>query len=583
MADIEEKFSPTDKDDDVIATFNSWLKESETYHNALLAKQRISYEYYLGNQTYKDQLPPHRSDTVENRVFEAVETLVPVATSNAHQFAVLPASEDPKSLLKADKLRKVLISKYDVLEMQRKLEDITRHMCIFRFGVLKYEWDEVDIRVRVVDPRLILIPKLRLNPHDLPYVIEIQEYTRAEMEEYFPKYAEDFTESKKVDTGDDKKGVKQVFEVWTKYTVAWICENQVLDIKENPYYDFKGVKKKMIDKSKGKIFEKLRFFNHLEEPEKPYVFFVPFNVSDGPIAETSLVEVGIPIQDAINMQKRSIIDNLRKTGNGQVYVDADAMSQEEADNLTDEPGLIVRGAGVASENKVRREPGVPLPNAHFSNLQHSEAVFDNLMGTHSATRGQAQAKTLGQDILSRQQDFTRIDILTRELNRGVARLANGIVQLMKMFYTEAHTIKILGEAGSMELVKLSQEDIEDHIEVIVKSGINLPMDEISLRTEAVQLWQLNALGPVTLFERLKFPNPALSAQRLLAWKTGQLTQETQARIAEMEAQSAMNMQVEMKKMQAEGLGEKPGVETPMNVMQRAKAGLGGTAPTKTAK
>jgi len=261
-------------------------------------------------------------------------------------------------------------------------------------------------------------------------------------------------------------------------------------------------------------------------------------------------------------------------GNGQVYVDSDAMTEEEADNMTNEPGVVYRGAGLASEKKIRREPGTPIPSGHFSNLQHSETVFDNLMGVHSATRGQAQAKTLGQDILSRQQDFTRIDTLTRVLNRMVDRVANGLVQLMKLNYTENHLIKVIGEEGAVSFVNLNRTNIDDHIEIQVKSGQNLPMDEVSLRTEALQLWQFGAIDPVTLFERLKFPNPEKAAELLLLWLQGQLEQKTRANIAEAEA----GAQARAEASPAANPQER-GSEAPANVLQRARANLGGGAPS----
>ncbi len=277
-------------------------------------------------------------------------------------------------------------------------------------------------------------------------------------------------------------------------------------------------------------------------------------------------------------------------GNGQVYIDSDAMSQEEADNITDEVGLIIRGEGVASQNKIKREPGTPLPTAHFSNLTHSETIFDNIMGVHGATRGAQGGNTLGQDIISRQQDFTRVDLITRVLNRGVARLAMGLVQLMKMFYTETQVVKIIGEEGAVEFVRLNRDDINDYIEIIVKSGDNLPMDKVSLRTEAVQLWQLGALDPVTLFERLDFPNPSKAAERLQAWKQGQLTAETQAKIAEIAAGAKFGAEAaaagappttpgtpQGATQPAAPAGSGRSIETPMNVMQRATAGVGGTA------
>ena len=156
----------------------------------------------------------------------------------------------------------------------------------------------------------------------------------------------------------------------------------------------------------------------------------------------------------------------------------------------------------------------------------------------------------------------------------------GLVQLMKMYYTETQTIKILGEDGTVEFLRLNRDDIEKQIEIHVKSGEQLPMDKVSLRTEAVQLWQLGALDPVTLFQRLEFPNPEKAAERLVAWKQGQLTQETQAKIAEIAAGAKFGAEAKAATETTTPTGETGRkVETPANVLQRATAGLGGTAPS----
>src|SRR3990167_2347072 len=100
----KEKFSIKDKDEDILATFQSWLKESRSYHDAMLKHQDVAEAYYLNNQTDKGRIPSHKSNTVENRIFEGTETLVPVATANAHQFVVLPGGDNEFSVKKADKL-----------------------------------------------------------------------------------------------------------------------------------------------------------------------------------------------------------------------------------------------------------------------------------------------------------------------------------------------------------------------------------------------------------------------------------------------------------------------------------------------
>lgn len=589
----EEHFSIDSKKEDIESTFKSWLIESRSYHDALDKARELTHQYYVGEQTSKGRVPAYNSNIVENRVFESIETIVPIVTANAHSFLVLPASDNEKSVDKANKLGKVLDRKYQTLEMQRKLEEVTRDILLKRFGVMKWVWDEVldDVDIKVIDPKNIFIPKLKVPANDLYYKIELQEYTKAEMLEYFPKIKiDEFMPSSTPETREPQRFGKsyKVYEVWTNEMVAWFCNDQMLEKKPNPYWDFEGTEKTKREPGKKRSTKELVYKNHLDRPTDPYVFFSTFNPGGDPVADISLVEVAIPLADAINVEKRKIIDNLRRLGNGQVYVDDDAMSQELADNITDEVGLIIRGQGVASQNKVRREPGVPLPSGHFEDLLHSENTFDNLMGVHAVTRGASGQKTLGQDIISRQQDYTRVDLLTRVLNRGVARLANGLVQLMKLYYTAPKVIKILGEEGAVEFITLTQKDIEDHVEIFVKSGQNLPMDKVSLRTEAVQLWQLGALDPVTLFERLDQPNPAKQAERLILWKQGQLSADTIAKIQLAAAQAGMQPKptpAPAGSTPAAGAtppaqGAEPrSVETPMNVMQRATANLGGTAPS----
>ena len=146
---MEDNFKIDSKDAEIIETFDLWLKEAETYHDAMLPFQKKSEQYYLGNQTDRDLIPSYNSNVVENRIFEGVETIVPVATANAHQFVVLPGTESETSVKKAELVQKVLTKKYQSLEMQKKLEETSRNLILYRFGVMKYWWDEYldDINV----------------------------------------------------------------------------------------------------------------------------------------------------------------------------------------------------------------------------------------------------------------------------------------------------------------------------------------------------------------------------------------------------------------------------------------------------
>jgi hypothetical protein len=128
----------------------------------------------------------------------------------------------------------------------------------------------------------------------------------------------------------------------------------------------------------------------------------------------------------------------------------------------------------------------------------------------------------------KQADIGRIDLQVREYERCVAKLGNWFVQLMKLHYNTKKTFRSYGESG-LAFVQFDPMMIESGIRVVVKSGTTLPTDEVTKRNEALQLWSLQGLDPVTLFERLKFPNPEEAAQRLQAWRMNQLSMEQQTK------------------------------------------------------
>jgi hypothetical protein len=417
------------------------------------------------------------------------------------------------------------------------------------------------------------------NDCNFPYVMELQEYTKEEIEEFFPDTKPDdlvkgqsMAEFSPISTNGDQN-VYQVIETWTPEYVAWKQGDKILKRMPNPYFDFDGVEEtKEVTKPNGKVKKVTykRLFNHLDRPTVPYIFLNPFTTGDAPVAETSLAEICKPIQDDINTQKRQIINNLIRMGNGQIYIDAETISEEQKDAITSEPGLIVIGKNLVSENRIRREAGTPLPSAHFANLQESIVAFDNVFGTHGALRGASTDKTLGGQIMNRQQDMSRVEQLTRCLNRGVARLADFLVQMMKMYYTEDHVVKIIGADGALEFFSFTRNDIDDGMVIDVKAGNPPSLDPVTLSNQAIQLWQLNAIDPETLYERLQFANPKISAQKLLAWKQGQLVFESQLRQQEAVAGAAAKAAVSP---EAGGAGRS--VETPNNVIDRATASLGG--------
>lgn len=505
------------EDRELLPIANAWEKESSRYHAELEKVWKPNESYYYGNQTNMDMIPSDMSNTVQNQIFMGVETVVPIMTATPPQFIVEPPEESDQSVKYANATQKVLGILYETKNVRTVGEMLCRHMLIYRFGCWKPFWNEEenDVDVKYVRPKRLYFPKVTT---ELPYMMELVDITAGA---FIKKFGEDKFKTFLTDKGlripneeiQKVSGIYTIWEITTPDMTFWKSGTTIIDKKENPDFDFKNKDK-----------------NHFKNPKISYIIASCFRLGNEPIGETDLITQTIPIQDEINVATRLIINNATKTGNSQWYVDASVMSEEEANTkITNSPGLIIYGNGVANQNLMRREAPLPLPT-YIENLKFSsEKAFDNIFGTHSTTRGERQAEeTLGGRMLLKQADIGRIDLQVREYERCVAELGNWFVQLMKLNYTTKKTFRSYGESG-LNFVDFEPYMAESGIRIIIKAGTTLPTDEITKRNEAIQLWSLQAIDPITLYERLKFPNPEESAQKLQAWKMGQLAMEQQAK------------------------------------------------------
>ena len=519
-SDVKDVLDVVPGDNELVTKINSWLAESKDFYNTLYDAQKKAEDYYLGKQTKMDQVPRHLSNFVQNRIFESVETILPIITSRPAEFIVKSPDESELGLQRARKIQLNLSDLYEEVMVSQKLEDAGRSALNYRFGVLKVSWDETtdNPTLTFVRPQRIRLPNYGGRfVKDLPYVIEKIDMGYQEVKDFFgEKIAEELSSMSKPEGGAEEdmpvnKRVWTIQEVWTDWWRCWKYENKILKKEKNPYWNFEDVTK-----------------NHLKKPAKPYFLIAPFSLGKSPVPETCLVEQAIPIQDALNVVARIIINHGNKTGNGAWLVDSNTMTKEEADQIRNEPGIIIYGNGVANPNNVRRDAPPPLP-AYLSDLWSSlNASLDNLFGVHSTTRGERQGKETARGrVLLKNADLGRLDYIVREIDRAVQDIGNYFVQLMKLYYTDTRKLRYFGPGQDMEVVDISSEDVEDGVGIMVRSGSTLPKDETSEADQALRLWELGAIDPISLYEKLKFSNPEESAERLMKWKTGTLVQVEQ--------------------------------------------------------
>ncbi len=515
----KEAFEEGMKDEDLLTQIEEWVKESDTFYSKLAPIVEQNLEYYFGQQTGVETIRGKSSRAIENRIFMAVETMIPIATSRLPDIEVRSGNEDEQSQMDANELQDIIGYHMERVGVQAKAEQFLRDMIIKRYGVFKINWDNAgnDLDLIVRDPRKIRIPKFGRTIYDLAFIIEELEMSYNQLEEKFGKEKAEKVreESPKVSINENsseeekkRKATFTILEVWTNELVVWKAGSIILDKKQNPYFNFKNKKN-----------------NFFDLPQKPYVIKSLFETDESMIGDTDYIQQMISIQDNINTRKRQIEDVTAKVSNTPLLIDSDAMSEEQAANITNEAGLIIYGKGAADPKNIRFEQPGQLPNQVFLDLEGSRSAFDNIWGIHSTTRGEREGKeTLGGRQLLKAADLGRIDLVARQLERALDEVAGWFTQLIKMFYTEEKSFSIAGEDGTIFINNFTGKRVANNVKLRVMAGSTLPKDEITQRQEAIQLWQLQAIGIRTLYKRLKMPNVQAAVDDYIETQSGAILQ-----------------------------------------------------------
>lgn len=521
-------------DEQLVTLLNQWDRESESVYSVLRGVWLENILYYNGVQTEVQNIRGRRSKAVENRLFMAIETIIPIATARLPEVEVRPPADvqDEQALLDAQTTQDILSYHFENTRFQGKAEEWVRDMLVKRYGVFKVLWDKEkdDVDILRIDSRRIRIPKYGQTVRELAYVMEDLELQYETMVEMFGTAEADkivTTAPGRLNVGnmlvDDISGYNRRMQVRpTTYTVTEIWTNDyriyrvpkqdyIVKKDRNPLYDFKNKKKNFFDK-----------------PSKPYVIEGLFATDESLIADTDYIQQTKFLQDNLNNRRRQTEDILSRTANPNLLIDSDVMSEEQAANITNDPGQILYGKDAASGTKIRFEaPGAISPGL-FTDMQETRSAIDNIIGTHSTTRGEREGRetATGRQLL-REGDLGRIDLIGRKLERAIDEIAEWWLQMMKMFYTEEKSFAIAGREGIRYITGFTGERI-GQVKPRVKIGSTLKEDQAAITQKGIVLWQSKAIGIRTLYKMLGLPNMQDAIDDFVETQSGAILQQGQA-------------------------------------------------------
>jgi len=504
------------KDDELIELSKEWKNAWQPYQTELAKSQDDNETYWLGKQYEGTSKASDGHALVDNLIFESLETFLPIATRPKADPVVNSVNEEL-----ANKTRKMLVSWSDTQVYNLKLKQVARFWSLYKLGVMKLGWSnkENDITCIAIRPqKLILDPDATIDCAEYTgeYIGEYRKETARNLIKRFPKGKKYIEEQCK-----GKMGTKFTYiEWWTDEYVFWTIDDQVLGKTKNPHWNYE-TDKEITDQFGSVSTEKVKGNNHFAFPKKPYAMLSVFSLGLRPYDDTNLIQQNLPLQDLINKRLRQIDKNADKT-NGGLAVSGDSFSKEQAAGVSkavEKGGTIFVPNGDVNR-AVMRLDAPALPNFVYESLLDYRNELRNIFGVRgSSAQGTIQDKTVRGKMQIKGQDSDRIGGgISIYLEQFSDFVYNYVVQMMYVYYDEEHTGEIIGQASAVEFVKLKSSDFIEKLSVSVKDGSMIPKDPVSQREEVISLWEMEAIDPITFFEKLDFPDPKKTAEQLTAWR-----------------------------------------------------------------
>lgn len=504
-----EEYKFSFDEEETIKLTSQWKRTYDAYYQDVEASQTLSFEYWIGKQQASEPQDTGNQLLVDNKIFEAIETFIPIAT-RANPDPLIQADPGDLGDSLSSAIKTALVREADRMKLRKLLKGALRNWIICRLGVLKvaYNLELEQIETFVIHPKRMIFDKDghwdEAGNFTGEYIGEKKKVTAKELIAMFPHKQSDILLKAGM-----KKGTKVEFiEWWYKgIEVFYTMEEVLLGKFKNPHWNYDA-------EDEG--------INHLDKPTDPYIGLSIFTTQLQPHDETSLVLQNIGIQDMINRRWRQLDKNVEAMNNGLVISDRFTDEQASLAASALRKGIAIRAPGDDVTKAVMRFPAPALPGQVYEMLQDGRSEVANIFGTSGSTpQGLDSQDTVRGKILTNQLDSTRIGGgITEYLEQMADTTYNKWVQLMFVHYTDPHYFVSAGSIGGAEIIQIKNTDLGllKTLDITVKEGSLIPKDPLTQRNEAIDLWSANAIDPLTFYKRLDFADPVESATQLLTWQ-----------------------------------------------------------------
>lgn len=517
----EDLFELSLSDTEINGLLDQRIKDAENHWYAdkdwdLKTVYKNNRKLWLPRHLEDQEMYRHEVPYQDPRIFIDVETLVSQANSRVANPEASPGSEAPASIQFAKDLEGVIVAWCRDHKMKLLQRQVTRGLMVNRHAYACLRYDEEfgtngDIIGEYVSGKDVL-PDPDAKMGEQPrYFFRNRRATVQELIDQFPAKKDEIFKELGIQRGTNS----QLGKVYG-FRECWFFYKDEVEKRKCLALVYK-LNKVVLDKIKNPNWRQTGK-NYLPTEVIPYIPMNFLNLGDSYIDDTTLIEQARSVQELLDKRGKQAAEATDQATGGLIF-NSSMISKKEGMKLTGHPKEKIFVNGDVRSAVVRLAPGDVSPGI-IADKADARTSIDNIFGTHAPTRGEASGNpTFGQDQLQTQKDLTRNDELIRAIDQWFHDFYNLLVQMMCVWYDDAHWFDIKNDDGKFDRIAMQSDDIDQGCKVYVEPGSTLPIDKQAMQQTGLALAKMQLIDPLSLFEDLGLPNATKRFSRLIAWLT----------------------------------------------------------------